>query len=341
MVDIDGQAASSSSLRPLVAVVTPVYNGGPLLARTLACVQSQTYPNIVHVVLDNASKDATPDLIAAAAGGSKRIITRRNAALLPQIENWNAAMAMAPPEARYIKLLTADDLMRKDCVEKMVAAAELDPEIDFVHAIDVFGGWTKPHGLDPAKTVYSGAEYGRRWMAGEITWLSGSHMFFRARPALLKETFSREIFPLMDMEFIFRELLNRKMAFVFEPLIFTRYTENAVTAKLGGLSSYIMPSYRLLLKHGRKFLDEQAFATARRRGHVKIARHLLAASVTGHPMAVQIRDGLDKEKLSVGPSDYISAVAGWPLHKLTSSMRNMRRNDSDPPVPIGEEYFAS
>ncbi len=39
------------NIRPLVAIVTPVYNGNPWLVRTLASVQAQTYPNLVHVVL--------------------------------------------------------------------------------------------------------------------------------------------------------------------------------------------------------------------------------------------------------------------------------------------------
>ena len=39
---------------PLVAIATPVYNGAEYLADTMACVQAQTYPNLVHCVLDNA-----------------------------------------------------------------------------------------------------------------------------------------------------------------------------------------------------------------------------------------------------------------------------------------------
>src|SRR5688572_574004 len=97
---------------PLVVVVTPVYNGSPYLQRTLACVQAQTYPNIIHVVLDNASTDDTAEVIAGAVGGRVPILTKRNAATLGQVDNWNAAVAMTPAEAKYVKILCADDLMR-------------------------------------------------------------------------------------------------------------------------------------------------------------------------------------------------------------------------------------
>ena len=110
--------------QPLVAVVTPVYNGEPHLKHTLRCVQAQTYPNLVHVVLDNASTDDTPEQIRAAEGGRVPIQAHRNDKLLPQVENWNAALALCPPEAKYVQFLAADDLIRSDAIEKLVEAAE-------------------------------------------------------------------------------------------------------------------------------------------------------------------------------------------------------------------------
>ena len=43
---------------PTVAVVTPVYNGAKFLREAMLSVQAQTYPNLVHFVLDNASPRA-------------------------------------------------------------------------------------------------------------------------------------------------------------------------------------------------------------------------------------------------------------------------------------------
>ena len=45
----------SSSELPLVAIVTPVYNGERFLAETMQCVQCSDYPNLLHVALDNAA----------------------------------------------------------------------------------------------------------------------------------------------------------------------------------------------------------------------------------------------------------------------------------------------
>jgi len=48
-----------TSGQPLVTVVTPAHNGADSLAACLESVGAQTYKNWVHLVVDNASTDAT------------------------------------------------------------------------------------------------------------------------------------------------------------------------------------------------------------------------------------------------------------------------------------------
>src|SRR5262245_45766793 len=114
---------------PLVAVVTPVYNGGEYLEEAMDAVQAQTYPNLVHVVLDNASTDGTANVIARNKGRRIPIVTARNDELLPVCRNWNAALRLAPVEAKYLRILCADDSMGADCIQRMVAVAEMDNDI--------------------------------------------------------------------------------------------------------------------------------------------------------------------------------------------------------------------
>jgi glycosyltransferase involved in cell wall biosynthesis len=69
--------------RALAAICTPVYNGQKYLAETLECVQAQTYPNLVHVILDNASKDSTPEIIERFKGGRVPLLVSRNPETVP------------------------------------------------------------------------------------------------------------------------------------------------------------------------------------------------------------------------------------------------------------------
>src|SRR3569833_2198905 len=87
----------TASQGPLVAIVTPVYNGGPFLAEAMASVQALDYPNLVHVVLDNASTDDTPQIIRRFQSARVPVITARNPTLVPLIQNWNLAVRMTPP----------------------------------------------------------------------------------------------------------------------------------------------------------------------------------------------------------------------------------------------------
>ncbi len=309
---------------PLVAVVTPVYNGGAIMERTLRCVQNQTYPNIVHVILDNASKDETADLIRSVTNGRVPVLTRRNETVLNQVDNWNAAMAMTPPEARYVKLLPADDLMRADCIEKMVELAESDPAIDFVTAIESFDGEARDHFMDPAQAVYEGADYARRCLKWEIRWVSAAHMFFRATPDRLKDSFNTDCHPMMDKEFIFRELLHRRMGFVFEPLIYTRYDARTVTARLGGYRPSLIAHLRMLKKLGRAFFQPAELDGLIESSYLTLLRHSVKWRLRGDAEAANASiAALKAMGFKADAVDMARATLGYPVHivrKLTSGV---------------------
>lgn len=58
-----------SELYPRVGVVIPIFNGAADLPELLSCLFQQTYPReqIQYVLVDNGSRDRTPDLLQAAA----------------------------------------------------------------------------------------------------------------------------------------------------------------------------------------------------------------------------------------------------------------------------------
>lgn len=117
---------------PLVAAVTPVYNGAAYLRELMDCIQRQTYPNLVHVVLDNCSSDATAQIIADYQDASVPVIAARNESVLPLSANWNAALAMTPADAKYVRLICHDDLLAPDAIERMVDLAERHPDVGIV-----------------------------------------------------------------------------------------------------------------------------------------------------------------------------------------------------------------
>ena len=49
----------SKNNKPLISIITVVYNGGDHLPHAIQSVQNQTYDNIEHIIIDGASTDNT------------------------------------------------------------------------------------------------------------------------------------------------------------------------------------------------------------------------------------------------------------------------------------------
>ncbi|MBK6846054.1 MAG: glycosyltransferase [Proteobacteria bacterium] len=92
--------------RPLVSVVTPVFNGGGYLAQALASVRDQSYDNVEHIVVDGGSTDGTIDVLRAHDDSIDYWISERDQGMY---DAYNKGIALA--RGRYIKNLNHDDLL--------------------------------------------------------------------------------------------------------------------------------------------------------------------------------------------------------------------------------------
>lgn len=92
---------------PEITVITPLYNGADQIPACLASVAAQSFDDYEHLVIDNRSLDAGPELVARLAAGDSRI------RLLECRHKQGAAAArnvgIEAAKGKYIAFLDADD----------------------------------------------------------------------------------------------------------------------------------------------------------------------------------------------------------------------------------------
>ena len=113
---------------PRVTVGVPVYNGGKFLAESLDCLVNQTFSDIEILVFDNASTDATPEIVQAYAERDPRIKYIRQMENVGPLRNFLDVVNACGTE--YFCWRADDDLSSPDYLEKLHEALEASPHAD-------------------------------------------------------------------------------------------------------------------------------------------------------------------------------------------------------------------
>jgi len=104
--------------KPLVSVITPAYNSARFIAETIASVKNQTFSNWEMIVVDDASRDDTENIVTEIARHDPRI----RFAKLSKNSGAGVARQTAVEMAlgRYIAFLDADDLWKPEKLKKQL-----------------------------------------------------------------------------------------------------------------------------------------------------------------------------------------------------------------------------
>lgn len=160
----------NASEQPLVSVLTPVYNGEPYLAECIESVLAQTYENWNYIIVNNCSSDRTLEIAEAYAAKDKRIRVHSDGVFLPIMANHNRAFNLAPADAKYCKVVSADDWILPECIARMVEFAEAHPSVGLVGTYQLCGGgdewYVRNDGLPYGHSATPGREVCRLQLLG-------------------------------------------------------------------------------------------------------------------------------------------------------------------------------
>src|SRR6185437_3108423 len=98
-------------------VVIPCYNYGRYLRECVHSVLSQAGADVRVLILDDCSRDATPEIGAALAAEDSRVEYRRHAVNRGHIATYNEGL-IGWAAAEYCMLLSADDLLTPSALSR-------------------------------------------------------------------------------------------------------------------------------------------------------------------------------------------------------------------------------
>jgi glycosyltransferase involved in cell wall biosynthesis len=129
------QLNAPANNKPVVSIITPFYNPGPVFEETVRCVLQQSFQNFEWVIVDDGSTN--PDSLRclaqlAAAEPRVKVIHQPNQG--PAVAR-NRAVKEAATE--FIYPLDTDDLIEPTFVEKCLWALTSHPEYTFYNAYSV------------------------------------------------------------------------------------------------------------------------------------------------------------------------------------------------------------
>jgi glycosyltransferase involved in cell wall biosynthesis len=136
---------------PLISIVLPTYNGTRYLRDAIESCVHQTYPNWELILVDDASTDDTPSIIAEHMARDGRITTLRNPVNRKLPGSLNVGFARARGE--FLTWTSDDNCYRPEALSEMAAFLEANLSVDLVYAdftvIDDKGattgeGWAGP-----------------------------------------------------------------------------------------------------------------------------------------------------------------------------------------------------
>lgn len=222
---------------PLVAIGVPVYNGGLYLKECLDSILKQSYLNWECVIIDNKSTDDTNEIAREFVDKDNRFKLFVNDNFVDQTTNWNISYYKSRKEAKYFKIVCADDWLFPEYLEKMIPIIEEDQNVGMCSSYRIDGQSVRCDGLDYYDGNYfNGKEILVQQLKNRID-ITGSvtTVLFR-NETLRKLEYYPEIFIPntyhIDTILAYDVLNISRLGFVFDVLSYTRRHNETYTSTI-------------------------------------------------------------------------------------------------------------
>ena len=121
----------ATSRPPRVSIGMPVRNGQKYIRQAIDSIRAQTFADWELIVCDNASTDATEQIVREYAASDPRVRYHRNERDIGPAGNHNIGFGLARGE--FFRWHAHDDMIAPDYLERCVAALDADPSVVSAH----------------------------------------------------------------------------------------------------------------------------------------------------------------------------------------------------------------
>jgi len=241
---------------PLVSVVTPVYNGEKYLRDCIESVLAQTYQNWEYVIVNNCSTDRSLRIAQDYANKEKRIIVKSNDHFVGADANHNIAFQLISQRSRYCKVVSADDWLYPECIERLVEVADQNPTVGIVGSYAINANGIRWIGLPYDTTVFSGRQVCRLYLLGAVdAFGTPSTVLYRSTLVKSPCPFFPESSDSGDLAACLICLESNDFAFIHQILSFERIHDQAINTKLREFDNrFLLDRIEFLGKYGPAYL---------------------------------------------------------------------------------------
>lgn len=124
---VRGNLKSSLPNKPLLSVITVVFNGASTLEHAIRSVIEQTYGNVEHIIIDGGSTDATLDILRRYEDDIDYWVSEKDAGIYDAM---NKGIALARGD--YIGMLNADDYFANPSALELISNQLVANNVDAV-----------------------------------------------------------------------------------------------------------------------------------------------------------------------------------------------------------------
>jgi glycosyltransferase involved in cell wall biosynthesis len=194
--------------RPLISVITPVYNAISSIERCIRSVLEQPYDNVEHILVDGGSTDGTLDIISQYETKLDYWVSGPDAGIYDAM---NKGINLARGDWLYF--LGADDILVR-CLHKVTPYLK---HVSFIYYGDVY--------MPVKNKVYGGAFTTDRLRVQNICHQS----IFYPRRVFQDNLYSLKYQVLADYEFNMRAWGDRRFHFRYIPVLVAIHADNGLS----------------------------------------------------------------------------------------------------------------